>query len=147
MHISNIGCFMFNIKKLITVLCLLLLCPVVYSANWRYVMSTSGGGTHYLDVDSVQTYYEDDEDLVVSFWAQTTYKTDQRLNNGKTYRYTKTFYYISCYSKELTSREFIAYNQHNKIVYNGTIGETAYRKVVPDTLGEGLLQKACALYQ
>lgn len=138
---------MFNIKKLITVLCLLLLCPVVYGADWRYVMSGSDGGTYYLDLESVQNYHEDDEDLVVSFWTQTTYKTDQRLNNGKTYRYTKTYFYVSCYSKELTSREFIAYNQHNKIVYDGITGDRAYRKVVPDTLGEKLLKRACALYQ
>ncbi|MDO4223787.1 MAG: hypothetical protein Q4D05_07165 [Acinetobacter sp.] len=112
---------------------------VSYAATWTEVARGKNGFKVYIDMDSVSIY-----DKQITVWTKSTYKTAQKLKNGKLYNYTIARYIYDCASKRVKLLEETDYTNNGASVnswsspYQNTyLGDSyGWNNIIPDSVAD-----------
>jgi hypothetical protein len=117
-----------------------------FSQDWQFAGSSQDGEKYYIrNAGTNDVGYK-------KYWMKTVakniiyFKNDKKINLTNGYR--MDLYEYNCSSKQNKLLSIYHYNSSNKVVNSLTIPfyRTEWRDVLPDSVGEMILDKACALF-
>jgi hypothetical protein len=124
----------------------ILISNYTFSQDWQYAGSSQSGNMYYLrDAGTSDIGYR-------KYWLKTVAKNLSYIKNGKninlTNGYSMELFEYNCSSKQIKLLSIYHYNSSGKVVYSLTIPfyRTEWTDVLPDSVGEMILDKACVLY-
>lgn len=144
-------------KKLILASLILASSQYALSATWvpTGISSNVNKETIEIDFDSISAYYfnsYDKSSYYVTAWLKFDYPTTQKLRDGRLYRQTKELWYVDCLGKRIVRGDTAVYTNNGNLVwsnqnsYVSTYSSSNWDKVIPDTVGDGLLKTVCNFY-
>lgn len=143
-------------KKLMLAGLILASSQMAMAVNWinAYSSSVEGNETTYVDFDSIQRFYfnsYDKTNYYVTAWVKKEYPTAQKLNNGKSYRQEKTYWYVDCLSHKYAIEQAVYHTSAGKLVdtqkdYVSTHSSGNWLRVVPDSVGHTISNAICIGY-
>jgi hypothetical protein len=132
--------------KSIFILIFLLFNGIAFSQNWIYVGSATNGNKYYLRSNNTsETGYK-------KVWSKTVGKSFQYKKNGKTHTllngYSIDLHEYDCSGRKVKLLSYVYYNSKGTPVHSVTLQsyETEWWDVIPDSIGEMLLNKVCELF-
>lgn len=134
-------------KAKLTIFSLLtLISSVVYGQDWQYAGSSDSGDKYFLKNSSVTI--EGNKKV----WSKRIGKTITYTKGGKKYTIVNghmlALHEYNCEQRQSKLLSAAFYNSKGTLVYSLTIQEylTEWTDVVPDSIGEMLLEKVCELF-
>lgn len=101
-----------------------------FASNWLLVSERESGESEYIDADTIRR-----NGSTVWFWEKSV------ESYGK---YSKSYWSGDCNARSIRLREFYEYTASGNIIRSFTPGDYGtLRRVVPDSVGEALLERAC----
>lgn len=122
--------------------------PFAIASDWVYVVKTVDGDEWYLDRDGIEqhAFLNKANGYYLSTWTKIEYKNTQTSPDGRKYNKVIVFKYFDYTNKKSKIAQTIAYYNDRVIAdYTSnpsTYSSSAWDRVVPDTVGEDLLQTA-----
>ncbi len=122
-----------------------------YASNW---ITISQDGKSFIDTSSISSHYCLGNNCY-SVWLKHLNKgddEDKEINAylGKVWWYKKVQYVINCQKKEIATKSIAFYDLHDEPITEGikTLPDynLSWESVIPETIGEGILNTAC-IYQ
>lgn len=136
-------------KKLLIAVLATVMAQQAMAVNWVLVSKTFDGDKYYIDLDSIQADTLVNGTAVMTAWVQTELKQAEDLG-GKKYWSGKYFNYFDCRARKSALEYFATYDKQGKVVLSGNTSSfnryssANWRRVIPDTYGEYLLNAVCA---
>lgn len=111
------------------------------SAEWMLIDSTNSGSKMYIDPDRVEKSGER-----VRAWVKIDAKNDASVK----YRESKILYSFICTSKKSRVLAYSDYDSYGKTISSRTYpdftySDSGYDYLIPDSIGEEVMQFACAV--
>lgn len=122
------------------------ICSYLNGQNWIYIGKSSDGSSYYMRSTSVSNSY------TKKVWVKHSSSKLTVKKNGKTYTYVNAYevllYEFSCTNNQIKLHSVVTYNSKGTVVdsYNPPDYYLEWKDVVPDSVGEMLLEKACELF-
>jgi hypothetical protein len=99
------------------------------AATWLLVVDSESGGSSYIDTDSIRR-----DESTVWYWAKNI------MSNGSFITYQSG----DCNARLIRMREFHRYTSNGTLIGSSTPGDYGpLSRVIPDSVGEALLEQAC----
>ena len=135
-------------KRIVIFLALICSSPVSAEADWQYVTTGSSGSVYVADVNSIRERAP--IDILRPFAVRTMWvKGNHSENSTVKYRTSTALYAFDCSARTIAQLSIVQYNA-NGSVYSSSSDTTDshydYDPVVPDTIGESFLDKACGYF-
>jgi hypothetical protein len=133
-------------KKTILSTLLILISTLSFSQNWVYVSTATDGSKYYIRNSST------DEFGNKKVWSKIISKTMTYTKKGKTYSLPNGYViYLDAYDCDGKKSKLISgvyYNSKGTVAHSFSIEdyEQEWKDVVPDSIGEALLDKVCELF-
>ncbi|MDO4442049.1 MAG: hypothetical protein Q4B81_07680 [Moraxella sp.] len=145
-------------KKLALLALLAMMSPSALAANWfdTGVSSKENKEKIFVDLESVQGYYFNSynkDKYYVMAWVKKEFPTVQKPGDGKGYQESKELIYVDCAAKKYAVGDVTVYTKGGaKMIWGGknyvsTYSSDGWNRVVPDTVGDGIVQNICLAYQ
>lgn len=122
------------------------------AADWRFIPAGSKALNEniYVDYDSLKRHSFTGGGRYYTAWIKVTYPSAQKLPNGKLYRELKAFEYFDCSNQKLNSDAEYYYTSTGQLVDSATwtvstTSSATWQRMIPDTVGETLLDSVCSL--
>jgi hypothetical protein len=134
------------IKKIILLLLITFLSKAVFCQSWIYVGKSSDGNPYYMRSTSVES------SLTKKVWVKHNKSKLTVKKSGRTLTYINGYdvllYEFNCEEKQLMLHSVISYSSKGTVVdsYRPQDYEKEWSDVVPESVGEMLLEKACELF-
>jgi hypothetical protein len=132
-------------KKLFSFLLLFLLTKIGFAQDWIYVGNSTSGISYYIRNSAVtETGYK-------RVWSKQLAKVLSYQKKGKTHKLTNGYCLelreYDCDSKQIKLISWAYYNARGEVVHSVNLQEyeTEWVDVIPDSIGELLLNQVCEL--
>jgi hypothetical protein len=132
--------------KFILFVLFVLSCYHSFSQDWQYAGSSQDGDKYYIrDAGNSDVGYK-------KYWMKTVAKNLSYFKNSKkiklTNGYSMELFEYNCSSKQVKLLSIYHYYASGKVANSFTIPfyRTEWRDVLPDSVGEMVLDRACALF-
>ncbi|ELA08058.1 hypothetical protein MOMA_05841 [Moraxella macacae 0408225] len=146
-------------KKLMLASLLLISSQMTMAADWALVGTGMAGKKISIDNDSIQGYYfngYDKDKYYVTAWVKYNYPKLQTIPSGKSkgkkYKEDRSFWYADCLNNKHNIGEIHYYSVsgavvHSEKYYVSTSSSDSWERIIPDTVGEKITERMCAIYQ
>lgn len=117
-----------------------------FSQDWQYAGSSQSGNKYYIRNSGTS------DGGYKKYWMKTVAKNISYKKNGKNFNLingsSMELFEYNCYSKQIKLLSIYHYNSSGKVVYSLTIPfySAEWTDVLPDSVGEMILDRACALF-
>ncbi len=134
-------------KALIILISVLFIGQKSVCQDWVYAGSDAEGTKYYAKSSYVSKDYGK-----IKIWTKRESKKTTVKKNGKTLTYLNAkelqLIVVDCSEKKIKSITTIVYNAQGKVVDSYTLSdyEQEWIDIVPDSLGEAMLEKICELF-
>ena len=129
--------------KIIVILALVLgynnLC---FSQEWKLISTTKNGDKYF-----IKKY---DNRKTPKFWYKHTSENLSYKKNGQTFYangYSIILWGIDCLNRKMKFLEMISYDSNDILLEHWKNEEATWGEVIPETIGESALLKACEMFQ
>lgn len=135
-------------KALIIALTFLLIGKTSFCQDWIYVGTTQRDTTNWY----VKSKFVKKEGDQIRIWTKTEIKKKEIIKDGKTSTYTDVIQLVlmvaDCKERKSKNVSTTIYDSEGKVIISLTIPdyEQEWIDVVPDTIGETVLDKICELH-
>lgn len=113
-----------------------------YAANWVSASASNNGAEYSIDIQSLRRNAS-----IVKGWVLIKHAEPKEVTKSfpkKEYITEKFFYAWDCANTKYALLKFIDYSESGESVDSGEDSNAKFSEVVPESIGEELLQKACA---
>lgn len=142
-------------KKLILAGLILTSSQMAMAVNWidTGIIGGEDKGKNYIDWDTLHGNYFNNynkNSYYVTAWVKTNYPVAQKLRDGRLYKERRELWYIDCQNRKTITGDAAVYNA-SKLVFSAShyvpvFSSDNWNKVIPDTVGEGLMKSICDFY-
>ena len=128
------------IVKYLLIVTFWLLPVLANAACWEKFATSKDESIYFIDACSIAV-----DGIYKKAWFKTELQIPEENSDGKTYDSTKKLYYFNCKNRKSALAQFTHYYIDN-VVNSASIKieKNAFDEVVPDSIGEAMLERACS---
>ncbi len=132
--------------KILLIITFLTISQISFSQNWIYAGSATNGNKYYVRNTSTNEIGNK------KVWSKTIGKSLKYSKKGKIYTllngYCIDLHEYDCNGKQMQLLSYVYYSSNGTPVHSATLAsyEVEWIDVIPDSIGEMLLEKVCELF-